>query len=120
VVVPANIVGDGELQSLEIQDHVVLVEALARDYDLDSASMPVRESASLRVLAQHVTRLDGERFADPVSGHIPSLSFSVGSPGYADGTVEIVQQLAAADNVTPDMRGVLVPIRSLQPSEVVS
>jgi hypothetical protein len=69
MVVALNILADRELQRFEVNNHIELIEGLAGYDDLDAARVPVGKPASLGMLAQHVSRFDGERFADPITGH---------------------------------------------------
>ena len=59
---------DDQLHDFEVADHVVVIEGIGRQDDLDATRMAMRIFAVLRVLGEHVTVLDFEGFADSI-GH---------------------------------------------------
>lgn len=65
---------------LEVANHVVGIEAIGFEHDLDSAGMAMRKLTFVRVLGQHVAAFDVDGFTDAV-GH---GSMVLGAAGIAE------------------------------------
>lgn len=60
MVILIEVVFDREFEGLEIADHIVIVECIGCNHQIDSARVPVGEFASSGVLGEHVPVFDFE------------------------------------------------------------
>lgn len=64
VVIPLQVVFNGEFQGLEVEQHAVFVKLWPRDDHFDLPRVAVREAATLWVPTEHVPAFDSEQTAN--------------------------------------------------------
>lgn len=74
VIKTVNKLTSRKLEGLEIHHHIVLVQGLRRDDDFNPTTMPMRETTSLGMLAEHMARFDSKSATDAVARHLLSVS----------------------------------------------